>query len=1052
MATRSAGRVTIRVIPDSTKFREDLKKSLERVERTTKATIPAELAVTRESISKLKEQLRELSARIKVEPYITNEDLHDLKKRIEDVDPDVRVGLNSAVARARLTALTRPRTVSIFVKINKASLLAATQALAALSGARMLGNVFEKFWDSIKNLDKSAPRIAALSSGLISLFGILGAGVSNVAGLAISFAQLGQAAVLLPALLTGAGISIGVLVAAFKDMKTVLADLAPAFHTLQDTISNRFWKEAAQPIRDMVNHLMPTLNVELGKLASAWGRLFANLSNSIRETVTPDELTKMMGNLTKAVDIASRAMKPLVEAFNTLGSFGSQYLPRLSEWLVKLSDQFNNFIQAAANDGRLEKWAEQGIQAFKDLGRVLKETVRVFAALSRAASQAGGSTFAQLADGLKKLADTMNTANFQTTLITVLASAHDVVDGLIDGLNRLGPGLANFAPTIARAFDQVGKTLGQIGENIGKLLSVPELQQGIERMFSGLLTFITDLKPAMEPLGQIIGTMADIIGTFLSYFGLLLSDVAPYAADFFKGLWDAVKPLIPTLTDLVQDLLPPFSEILMTLAKDVLPELVPIIKELAPIFADLIIAFAPVLVEFLKNFARGLNEAQPAIKAVADVLKTLTDNFKGLPLAFYQYSTGDTGGFIGTMANFMKEHPNAAAILSGIGTAVGLIGQQLKNFGDGMNVVNWMIQMGAALTNPQSVVTGITNLVGGIASLVDSLGGWNQFWDTIGGVLAKISPIGPAFQTMVQILQGSVIFVQTLTAPWSTFWNNLNSPASLAMTLIAGTVSGGIGTIVTRIIIGLAGMKINWDSTWPKLIGIIGPTMANIASSVSLGFPGILVSIIGGMAGAFQNFQRGFSSIIGAVPGWFGQIVGGVGMGVARAVAATSTLPGQMLSTLLGMGGRFASAGLSLISDFAAGISRGVGIAVAAIKGVIAAVTGHLPGSPAKVGPLSGQGWSKVRGQHLVEDLAKGMGDRTDAIQKAAGIVARTITPNVSGAAWASVGSAGSASGDRALVHIEGDYYGATPEKVADEFDKKIQRANVVYKVTGVKK
>ena len=1053
MATRSAGRVTIRVIPDSTKFREDLKKSLERVEKTTKAVIPAELAVTRESIQKLRAQLRELEVRIKVEPYVTNEDIRDLKNRIEDVDPDVRVGLNTAIARARLTALTRPRTATIFVRVNKASLLAATQTLAALSGARFLGNVFEKFWDSIKNLDKSAPRIAAISSGFVTLAGVLGAAISNMAGLAGSFAALGQSAVLLPTLLTGSAISIGVLIAALKDMKEVLKDLGPSFTNLQDIISAKFWNQAAQPIRNLVNNLMPTLNDQLGQIAASWGNVFKVLAESLQETVTPDRLVGMMQNLKKSIDIAARAVHPLVQAFTTLGEFGSNYLPRLSEWLVKLSDQFNNFIQKAAADGRLDKWAENGIQAFKDLGRVIKETARVFAALTKAANAAGGSGFAQLADGLKKLADTMNTANFQTTFITILASAHDVVDGLIDGLNRLGPGLASFAPTIARVFDQVGKVLGQVGEDIGALLDVPELQSGIEHMFSGLLTFVTDLKPAMEPLGKIIGTFADIIGTLLSYFGLLLSEVAPYAADFFKELWEAVKPLIPTLTDLVEELLPPFSEILMTLAKDVLPAVVPIIKELAPIFVALLKALAPVIVEFLKDFAKALRDAEPFIGPVARGVKDLADAFKGLPLAFYQKSTGDDAGFLGTMAKFMTDHPEAAMYLSGIGQAVLTMGDAIKSFGKGVEFLDWIVRLGTALNDPKGgIINGVINLTTGILNLSAAKGGWDAFWGTVGEIITKISPIGPAFQIMVDTIKRGVDTVSALFAPWAGFFSSLNSPVNLAMTLVTNTINGGFGTMLLSFITGFIGLKMNWEANWPTLLPAVTNTFILLAAGVRNGFPGMIAAVVIGMSNILQGFGRGWLTIIGQIPGWFGAIVGGVAAGIAIVVARVFGLPNSMLAVLFGYAGRFAAAGESLISNFAAGISRGVGIAVLAIKGVIAAVTGHLPGSPAKVGPLSGRGYTLLRGQRMVENFAEGMKQRTGAVQTASLGVASAVRFGDTNVRWRSADSDIGASNDRALVNIEGDYYGATPEKVANEFEKKTRRANLAAQISKVGK
>ena len=1015
MATRSAGRVTIRVIPDSTSFRRDLKVALDRIENTQTVTIPAHLTVTRESVAKLKEQLRDLEVKIKVEPVVTQEQLHELKKSIEDVDPDVRVGLNSRLAGARLAYLTRDREVSIFVRINKASLVAATSALAALSGARFLGNVFEKFWDSIKNLDKSAPRIAAISSGFITLAGVLGAAVSNMAGLAVSFAQLGQTAVLLPALLTGAGISIGVLIAAFKDMKTVLADLAPAFHNLQNTISAKFWEQAAQPIREMVNTLMPTLNEELGKLAASWGRLFAALSNEIKNNVTPEELTKMMGNLTRAVDIAARAMKPLVAAFNTLGSFGSEYLPRLSEWFVKLSDQFNNFIQGAAQDGSLNRWAEQGISAFKDLGRVIYQTVRVFAALSKAATVAGGSGFAQLAEGLRKLADTMNTANFQTTFITILASAHDVVDGLIEGLNNLGPGLASFAPTIARVFDQVGKVLARVGEDISTLLSVPELQSGIERMFSGLLTFVADLQPAMQPLGQIIGTLADIIGTLLSNFGLLLSAVAPYLATFFTDVWNAVKPLIPTLTDLVIALLPPLAEILTVLAREVLPPAVDLIKKLAPGFADLVKYITPEVVDLLKGFAEQVKIFNDSISAT-DVM-TFVQGIKDATTAIENFLN------IASSPQKTFEFFNSEPIKKFNDD----VNQAIEDFWTSVN--NWIVNLNTTVNQA------FADFWGGLGSSIAD--GWS--------VITGLFNLG--WTTVVNTYQG---FQASLGASWNAFWNGLPQWVQDAWNNITATVISFSHTVTANIVGFIAGVINNWSTFWNNVWSTATQWTGQVLGNIVSWLGELAGNIVRGVGDMLTGWGDGLRNIWNSAVSWFNDIVQAVRDGIGNAVREAQSIPGKILGAIQGFAQDFINAGASLINNFAAGISGAVGGAIGAVQDVINAVADFLPGSPAKRGPLSGRGYTLLRGQRMVEGFAEGMKARTGAVQSASFGVASAVQFNSGTAPVTSVGSV--AGGAASLVTIEGDYYGATPEQVADEFDKKVRRANTVHQITKVMK
>jgi hypothetical protein len=1015
-----------------------------------KATIPAELAVTRESIRKLREQLRDLQVRIKVEPYVTNEQLNELKERLEELDPSILANLNTIRARQQLAVLTRPRTVPIFVRVNAASLAVAASTLAALSGARVLGNIFETFWNSIKNLDRNAPRIGLISSGILGLGGAVLALTSNILTLGTSLAQLGQLAVLLPALFSGAAISIGVLVAAFKDTKTVLADLAPLFHELQDNISSRFWEQAANPIRELTNNLMPTLRKELGSLAGAWGKLFAELSRELQNNVTPNKLSVMMGNLTRSIDIARQAMRPLVEAFTTLGLFGSEYLPRLSKWLVDLSKRFNNFIQAAEADGRLKQWAETGIRAFKDLGRVLYETGRVFAALARAAETAGGSTFAGLADGLKKLADVMNSSNFQVTFATIFGGAHRLMEGIIDGLARLGTGLAKFAPTLAIIFTDVGKILGQFLDNIGTLLSDPTLQSGLEDFFSGFLTFMTDLKPAMEPLGQIIGTIASALGTLLAQMGPLISEVAQVVAPMFKEIWEAIKPLIPDLIKLTETLVEELAPVLMTFIKEVLPPLIPLIAELIPIIADLVKAAAPVLIKWFEDLGLFLEFAGPHMATAAKWLGEMSTALNDFPFAMFQLTGGDPLGFLRTIMQIAIDNPGIPAFFTVLGTALGGIFDKIEASAETVTSVMTAFNTGIMLLTAPG---GIPALVGAFGILFQVEARWNIFWTTLVGVVEGLFPrVGVPVNRI--LLQVALYFQQLFNSlpRWQGFWGSLPAPAGLAMALVASVVRLNLPNVLLQFMLFIQNTKTNIDNFWRTLQINAAIGMSQFAGAISRGFPSAVTFVVGGMLSLAINFARGWEAIRAMVPGWFARIAFGVGLGIAVVVQRVTGLPGQVTGALLSYAWQFASAGTSLIQSFASGITGGTPWVVSAAMAVVKAVTDLLPGSPAKRGPLSGRGYSLLRGQRMMEDFSEGIRSRTEMLRKTTGdIVTHAQLPD-SSTSYASVRSDGGMSGDRALVTIEGDYYGATPEKVVDDFDKRMRRANLAAQLTKVVK
>lgn len=1051
MPTKSAGRVSIRVLPDSSRFREDLKLSLERIEKTMKATIPAHLEVTRESIRRLKEQLRDLEVRIKVEPYVTQEQLHDLKQKVEEVDPNLRVDLDALNAQRRLAFISRDRSVSLFVKVNKASAVAAAQTLAALSGGRLVANVFDGFFKAVRDLDKNAPKIGAISTGILGLSSSILVLISNIGGLLSSFAQLGQLAVLGPALFSAFGISIGVLVAAFKDMKVVLKDLGPGFKQLQDTISARFWNRAAQPIRNMVNNLMPQLSRSLAGVAQAWGNLFGNMAREIERNVTPQELAFMMGNLRKAIDIASKAMAPLVRAFNTLGRFGSQYLPRLSNFLVDISKKFDNFIQKADREGKLKEWAEEGIQAMKDLGKVIYQTGRVFSALNEAAKRAGGAGFADLAGGLEKLANLMKTEGFQKGFETIFAGAHKAVDGLLEGIKNLGPGLSKLAPTIATAFSEVGQILAIVGQNLSLLFSDPTLNQGIQDFFSGFKTFVSELAPAMGPLGRIIGTLATALGNLLAQVGPLIADVLIFLAPLFEEIWKAVKPLIPDLVKLADTLIKELGPILLTFVKEVLPPLIPILQDLIPLIADLVKAASPVIISFFEKLGRALEVAGPHISDVAGWIDDLVVALNKFPLALFQYfAEGDKKNFFNTMFQIAIDHPEIVAFFTALNTALGGLFDKLAAAGTAIENMNNFAKVVQTLLGAAGIVV-LTKafhdfMVIGVT--------WDVFWAGMTKAVQNFIENLPA-PLRIALAGVSVMFTVFTTVnkiQWDNFWAGLPGTITTYLTIARNNISGGLGAIAIMVSVWFVGQVTAWQRHWGTIaVGAIAGIL-----QINGGINGQLPTLIRTFAGFFINataeWNRGWAVLTSLVSIWFGRVKASIDVGIAIAVTAVSQMPQQMVLSLYNFVGDFFSAGASLITAFVQGISSGQNPAVSAAIAVVKAAMSVLPHSPAEKGPLSGAGWTNLKksGMAITRQFASGLDYDLSPVQTSASNVVRAVSFNRDGTSTSSAASVVSTSRDRALVTIEGDYYGATPEKVVDEFDKKLRRASLVAQLGKV--
>src|SRR5690606_17151924 len=285
------GRVSVRVLPAPSDVRRKPQKDLDRIEKQLKVEIPAKPVMTGfmsellSEIRKINQQNRTMDSR-KVRIYtklaltnipqelrkairryedvaksekvslktqldttqadlkISEQSLRDMTDQLKDwrdrnsplkieINPDV-AATASAVTSARLALLTRPRTVSIIPVLDSAAAAKVATALAAPSGVRVLNNLFEKFSNTLKNLDKNVPIIGTIATAIagVAAWGLTAA--SNLAALSASLAQIGAVSLTLPGILGGFAVGIGVTIAALRDFNKEIPNVRSELSKLQD--------------------------------------------------------------------------------------------------------------------------------------------------------------------------------------------------------------------------------------------------------------------------------------------------------------------------------------------------------------------------------------------------------------------------------------------------------------------------------------------------------------------------------------------------------------------------------------------------------------------------------------------------------------------------------------------------------------------------------------------------------------------------------------------------------------------------------------------------
>ncbi|WP_327431415.1 hypothetical protein [Streptomyces sp. NBC_01236] len=722
------------------------------------AQVKRQLEASFEQMHNLKAQITpELDALAKRKVERDIDDLQDkIDKLKSEIEPEVsRTGVLAVLTH--MAILTRNRVVDIIPKVNASAAATAAAMLKALSGARVIGDMFEHLGDVIKNLDKSAPIIGTLATAIAGLGASGIAATSNLAALSSSLASIAPTALLLPGLLGGMAVGLGVSIAAFKDFNKVVPEVKSALHGLQDTISENFWAKAAEPIRAVVDDLLPKFTAGVSKTATELGGFFGSFATNLGTSLSP-ALDQMFKDLSDSIGIATQGTDTFASIIATLGKVGTSYLPSLADWFVRISENFDAWLKKKGDNG-LKDMIDQGIQALKDLGSILADTGGILAGFSRAATAAGGSTLGTLADSLDRIHKTVDSEGFQKGMTDVFAAAHEAMQRIAD---TSGPAVENLFKTLGSLLTtilpQVGSIIGTALGAIAGALSQPAMTDGIKSLFDGIQAAVTALAPAMAPLGQALGALLSLVGAMLTSLGPLVASILTPLSQAFTQLAPAIEPLIGLLGEALGGVVAALAPLLMTVVEAVTPLIEALVAGLAPVI--------PLITEALSVMSAAL---QPVIEILMQIL---TAAIMPLIPVIQQLAAEFLPQISEAFAAVMEAvQPLLEALLALVNFLMPILAPAIQ-FIAGL----FLGALVDAIEGVADVFTGLKDIFVGV-------------WDIIVGV----------FKTVIGFFKG------TITGDWSTFGNGLKQIWNGLWTFLSGLWNTVVGAFKVFLGVGILG-------------------------------------------------------------------------------------------------------------------------------------------------------------------------------------------------------------------------------------------------------
>lgn len=561
----SVGRVSIQVVPDTSKFREKLIAELKKETRNLKVEIPVDI-----DAGKAVTQLKALDSIIKkIDGRNVNigADVNakgDFQKLSKDLS---KVGKSASEAGSGFLEIGRTGAIALAVLVLIAPALALIATLIAGLPSLLFAFGFAAAavglgLDGIKKAASGfAPTIERLKKSLSDTF---------AKQLTQPFLELNKLAPLLDSGLNKIAVSLSHIVTdmirfvtsaqGMSFLNTILQNTAMFFERLRPAFQDGF---------QALIQLAAVASTEFSVLADTFNRFAKNFLKIVNSASESGLLTEALRNLNIVLD-------SLLDAFNQFFEAGLKSMTVLGGPITTLFRGFTQLVVAL-----MPALTAVSKLVFDVLGEAFKQLAPIVEALTPA-FQTLAQLIGQLLIGALKVLGPL-----LTTVATILNNV----------LLRVLTAIAPFIPQFLNFFTQ----LGQI---IGEFLVVGF--QALSPFLTQFLGFVTDLLTALTPL----------LPKLLELATVALRTLADILVELGPELIQLGSELFPRLVKVVTDLVP-----VMIRIADIIVEILPYLADLASFLLDIVI---PVMVSLFQT----IDEVWPLIKAIIeDALKHIEGVF-----------------------------------------------------------------------------------------------------------------------------------------------------------------------------------------------------------------------------------------------------------------------------------------------------------------------------------------------------------------------------------------------------------------------------------------
>ena len=817
--------------------KEDLVEAQRRI-NNLKSDIRVHMHLVKGEVDKAKAQIADLAEDIKVTPKTDAVKLKELKARIQhalhgidvsahlsevskrrlkhqlekmDADITVNVDVDRGVARAKMAWLTRDRWVKIKPYLDNVAVQKVVTGLAALSGARALKDVGDRFKDLLKDLDRTALKAGIVTSSFLALAGAAGALSGNLVAAAGALVKMTPAMLAVPGIALGMGAALYTLIRSLGNYADEIKDVNEKTSQMEAAFNRAFWDQAAQPIRELADAVLPTLQTGLVAVADAQGKWFRAIADTVKQQSNIDALAATLENTRAATETAGTGVGNLVQGILRLGQVGSAYLPALAQEFNRVAEAFAKWAQEGADSGSIDAAIRRGWQALQDTWTTTKAVGRAMRTVYEEATRAG-FTLENLRDNMLAFDRVLDSERGRGILEQMFRGAHEAMINFKASLGDIGPALTKMAETARYSFGIAGAAAGVMVSTLATIGSDAGFGAGLKSFLRDIDSALLRIRTVAHPLGQIFGAIMELAGRLASNFSKVLVAAVNALGPAFVTLLKAIGPIADALSNLLVKAIEAAAPHLEKFAQWV--------KDTDP---DTILKIAAAVIGFavaIKGLV-GIGSVVVGIAEFASALAKLGAILGGAGAAEGAAAAagGVAGGLSGLKAAFAALTGPVGIAIAAIAAALVYLWNTNEKFRDGVKQT-W-----------EDIKAAVGAVVDWFSTEV--IGRFQEFW-------RNISPdLQPVFNAAIGVLNA---FGNT----WGEYWEGIKAALKGAWDAMAGILEGALDILLglLRVFIGFITMDMNnvgegllqiWDGIWKGLIRILQGGLQIVSGAIGVG-------------------------------------------------------------------------------------------------------------------------------------------------------------------------------------------------------------------------